>query len=150
MIYGLFQHVQEDGAVLWQKFVKGEKIANVRDEEQRHRVEVAAARMFAALAMAFMGLWALSILTFVVTLPLQIALKLALAVSGYVLAYDVFKMCQNSMNAKAKPDSLTTKFFDLWKGQEVNDQKKILKFTNGTILQSGWMWLYFHRHEIVK
>ncbi len=147
MIYGLLQTVQEDIQVL-QHWIKKEKIPNLKEEDQEHRIQVATARMFAGIAMAFGGLWTFSLLTFIIGIPVKIALNLAMAVGLYALAHDVFVMSHNAVRPEFQK-GLQAKLMELFKGNEVREKERACQFTQGTFLQPVWMWLYVHRHDKV-
>lgn len=144
MIYDVVQILQADTEVLKSWFT-GKKVPDVKDEDQEHRIQVAAARCFAAFAMSLAALWTLSILTFVVTLPLKIACHLAVAVALYAAAHDVFVMSHNASHTDFR-DEVKAHLYGLFKGHEVNEKDRALEFTRGTLLQPAWMWLYVHRH----
>ncbi len=144
MIYEVVSTFQADLKVLKHWFRK-EQIPNLVNNEQEHRIQVAAARMIADIAMVFGALWALSILTFIVTIPLKIALNLALAVNFYALAHDVFIMSHNFAQSNLNKSE---KLWDLFKGQKINDEARARQFTQGTFLQPVWMWLYVHRNQL--
>ncbi len=146
MIYNLMQTVNEDLEVLkcWKD---GKDIPNVNPADRQHRIEVAASRMIASVAMAFGGLWAISILTFVATIPLKAAFNLIVAVALYAIARDIFVMAHNSSEPSFK-QQVSNAFSGLIRGRDVQEQKRAMEFTHGTFLQPAWMWLYVHRHDI--
>lgn len=147
MIYGLFQAVKEDAAVLTH-WLKGEELTDATEDEQQQRIQAAAARMLACVAMAFGSLWALSLLMFVVTIPLTILLKLATAVGVYVLAHDVFMMTQNACEEEFQ-ETMISRLGNLFRGKEALEEDQARKFTHGTLLQPAWMWMYVNRHKVI-
>lgn len=142
MIHGLWQTLKEDSSIMYQWF-KGEEIKLKDDEDQEQRIQLAAFRLLAAVAMTFGALWAVHIITFVVTFPITVILKLALAVAFYAAAHDVFVMSQNSNEENFTPQKPKKPYlFGLFKGEEVSESDMARKFTHGTFLQPIWMWLY--------
>jgi hypothetical protein len=146
MIYGIFQIIQDDAKVL-AHWAKGEEIEDINEEEQQQRIQVAASRMLAFVGMAFGSLWALSLLTFVITIPAKIILKLATAIGIYALAHDIFVMSQNA-NQQEFQQGVKSRLMGLFRGQEELEEDRASQFTHGTFLQPGWMWLYAHRNKI--
>lgn len=147
MIHGMMGTVQSDTSVLIQ-WLQGKEIDLGPNEEKERRVQLAAFRMLAAVAMFLGGLWALQILTFVVTFPLKAVLKLATAIGCYAIAHDVFVMCQNgykkSMDEQNEKPSLWSYFW----GKEVSEEEQALEFTQGTLFQPLYMWAYVNRNKI--
>ena len=147
MIYGLIGDLKSDGSVLIHWF-KGEDIVLDIDEEKDQRVQLAAFRVLAAVAMAFGAIWALQIITFVVTFPIKVLLQLALAVGFYAGAHDVFIMSKNANQDGFTPKKQKPYLFGLFRGHEVSEEEQARKFTHGTFLQPIWMWLYVKRNKI--
>ena len=143
MIYNILNIVREDSTVLIQ-WGKGESLPEIKKEDQQQRVQVAAARMLAVIGMVFGGIWALQIITFVVTFPIKVLLKLAFAIYFYAMAYDVFKMSQNYSSFKQEGG----RFLDFLRAKQEIEEEIGLKYTHGTLLQPLWMWLYVNRHKL--
>lgn len=146
MIHGMMEYVRADTVVLIH-WLKGEAVALEPGEEIAQRVQLAAFRMMAAIAMAFGALWSLQILTFVVTFPIKVIFKLSFAVAFYAAAHDVFIMSQNANQNDFTPQKPKPYLFGLFSGNEVSEEELARKFTHGTFLQPLWMWLYVHRNK---
>lgn len=125
----------------------GKEIQAVKNEDREHRIQVAAMRMITTVGMVYGGLWALSILTYVITLPLRIAFKLAVAVGMYALAHDVFLMSQNAHQSEFSRKN-GENLFDLFRSS--HDEDRARNLTAGTYGQSFWMNLYMHRDQITS
>jgi hypothetical protein len=96
--------------------------------------------------MVFGALWTLS-LTFAVSIPLTVVLKLATAVGIYVVAHDVFIMSQNAYQEDLQHSvPLKPKLMDLFRGHESLDEEQAQRFTHGTLLQPCWMSFYVNHH----
>lgn len=144
MIYGLLHTIQEDAVVL-AHWIGGKNVSE-GGEDQQERVQIAASRMLAFIGMAFGSLWTLSLLTFVVTLPAKIVMKLATAVGVYALAHDIFIMSQNASQQTFR-ESVSSRLMGLFRGQEALEEERAEQFTHGTFLQPFWMWIYAHRNQ---
>ena len=147
MIHGLLTTMGADTSVLTH-WPKGEDFKLNPDETKEQRVQLAAFRMLATLFMALGAVWALQIITFVVTVPIKVLLQLSLAVGFYAAAHDVFIMSQNANQDGFTPQKAKPYLFGLFKGQEVSEEEQARKFTHGTFLQPLWMWLYVNRNKI--
>jgi hypothetical protein len=146
MINDMWRTIQEDIEVLTY-CANGKKIPNVKDGDQNHRVRIAAIRMIAAIATAFLGLWTLSILSVIVTFPLKILFNLALAVSCCVLAHDIFVLSRNNANPS---QNSWFNFFNYFKGNAAVNEERARQYTRGTILRPVWVWLYLYRNAIAS
>jgi len=149
MIHGMLEIIGQDATVLTH-WVTGEEIELELDEEMGQRVQLAAFRMLAAVAMAFGALWSLQILTFVVTFPIKVLFKLSFAVAFYASAHDVFIMSQNANQPDFTPQKAKPYLFGLFRGNEVSEEDLARKFTHGTFLQPLWMWLYVNRNKMQR
>ena len=147
MIHGMMGTIQSDTSVLIQ-WLKGEEIELQPDEEKEERVQLAAFRMLAAVAMFFGALWALQILTFVVTFPLQALLKLATAIGCFAIAHDVFIMCQNAYKRSMAGQNEKPLCWAIFGGRKCSEEEQALEFTQGTLFQPVYMWAYVNRNKI--
>jgi hypothetical protein len=147
MIYGLIQTIQEDTSVLT-NWMRGQKNPPLANDDQSDRIQVAAFRMIASFVMALGALWTLSLLAFVATIPLKFTLRLAVAVSLYALAHDVFIMSQNSTQTDFR-QGFQARLFNLFRGQEAIQEERARQFTHGTFLQPLWMYIYAKKNDIV-
>lgn len=145
MIHGMIATIRADASVLIHWF-KGEEFDLEPGEEREQRVQLAAFRMLAAITMALGALWAIQIVTFVVTFPAKILFQLVLAISLYAVAHDVFIMSQNANQQDFTPLKPKPYLFGLFRGQEVTEEEQARKFTHGTFVQPIWMWLYVNRN----
>lgn len=147
MIHGLWQTLKEDSSVIY-RWGKGEEVPLKADEELDGRVQLAFFRVIAALVMVVGAAWTLQIITFVVTFPIKVLLKLSLAVAFYAAAHDVFVMSQNSNETNFTPQKPKKPYlFGLFKGEEVSELDLAKKFTHGTFLQPLWIWLYVRSYK---
>ena len=147
MIYGLVQTIQEDTSFL-SNWMIGVGIPDVNSDDQQHRIQVAALRMIAVMTMTLGVLWTVSILIFAVTVPLKLALRLAIAVGIYAMAHDVFIMSHNYAQPGFRV-GYSARLFNVFRGQEVIQEERARQFTHGTLLQPLWMWIYAKRNEVV-
>lgn len=147
MIHGMMTTVMDDSSVLTH-WLKGKEFDLEVGETKEQRVQLAAFRMFAALAMAFGAVWTLQIITFVLTFPIKILFQLSLAVGFYAAAHDVFVMSQNANQHDFTPQKQKPYLYRLFWGQEISEEQQALKFTHGTFLQPIWMWLYVNRNKL--
>lgn len=147
MIHGIIDAIKSD-TTIFMHWCKGEDMELQPDEEKEQRIELAAFRMLAAIAMVFTALWALKLITFAVSVPGDVLLKLAFAVSIYAVAHDVFIMSENANQQGFTPQKAKPYLFGLFKGQEVSEAEQARKFSHGTLLQPIWMWLYVNRNRI--
>lgn len=148
MLHGVWPTLKEDSSIMILWF-KGENVPLKSDEELDQRVQLAAFRLLAAIAMVFAATWVVQIITFVVTFPLKVLLKLSIAVAVYAAAHDIFIMSQNSNEPTFTPQKPKKPYlFGLFKGQEVNEYDLARKFTHGTFLQPLWIWLYVKSKKI--
>lgn len=146
MIHDFLKSCKEDFSVLTH-WMKGDKV-ELENGEDINRLQVAAFRMLATVAMVFGGLWALHIITFVVTFPIVIICKLTLAVCFYAIAHDVFIMSQNTTYPDFSPKKEKPSLFGFFRGKEVSEEEMAKKFTHGTFLQPVWMWMYVNRNKL--
>jgi hypothetical protein len=147
MIHGMVTAIRSDTKILTH-WLRGEAFDLQPGEEKEQRVQLAAFRMLAAITMVFSALWALHIITFVVTFPVKVLVQLSLAVGFYAAAHDVFIMSQNANQVDFTPMKPKPYLFGLFKGQEVSDEEQARKFSHGTFFQPIWMWLYVNRSKI--
>lgn len=94
MIDGLVHMIQDDISIFLNWIKQNDSSANHGNQDLMQRIQSAAIRLLAFVGMAFASLWAVSLITFMVTLCLITLFKLALAVALYVYAHDVFVMSQ--------------------------------------------------------
>lgn len=139
MIYGFVDAFKEDWNILWEHGLRSEK------PELQQRIQVAAFRMIATFVMAAGALYALNVVVTLVTFPISVAFKLALPISLYVLAHDVFIMCQN-YNRKDFQKQEKSSIWDYFWKKALTEEEMAERFTRGTHIQPIWMWLYAHRN----
>lgn len=147
MIHGITTALRADTSILT-RWLRGQEIDLEVDEQKEQRIQLAAFRMLAAIAMVFGALWAIQIITFVVTFPIKVLFQLSLAVCFYAAAHDVFVMSQNANQPGFTPQKPKPYLFGLFRGKEVDEEEQARKFTHGTFFQPIWMWLYVNSNKI--
>jgi hypothetical protein len=139
MIHGFFDIVQQDIAYLRNFTAEIQK--KDQKEEVASKVNIAAGRCFMASIMALsvmMGLFA-----FRASTAIDGLLKLATAVSFYVLSHDVFVMLTNSEKgplgqALAVGQGILADLQDLWNGNKTLEDVPRHYLTQGTFLRPMW------------
>jgi hypothetical protein len=149
MFNEILNTIRSDSSDLY-TWYKNEPLLNsqgkpLSENDQQNRIRAAAARMLAVIAAAYAAYLTLNLITFVVTFPITILLKLALAVSMCAVVHDVFVMFRNSAN-QSKDRGAMGRFVAFVVGQ--TEEEKAKKLTHGTLLQQAWVWVYLKRNAM--
>ncbi len=105
-----------------------------KEEHLQTKICLAVTRMFALLGMAFMGVGVISALSMVATAPMGAVLTMALALSGCVLAHDIFILAKNATKQMNIPNLILAKGKAFW--QDLLDFQHGKKPLNGVPRQA--------------
>jgi fatty-acid desaturase len=106
MISYIVQRFVEDAITLFD-WAKG----NNQNEAQQAKIKKAAFRMLVTVGVTFVAVSSFSVITFIVTATLKIALKLAICVCVFALGHDVFITGKNLYNSRA---SVKENLYNTW------------------------------------